>query len=99
MPSTPHRLCAPGFVVACVLSTSLASGQAVGEPSTLPATHSSAETAVAPPPPLFLPLNPIRASLGMTFGAAWLDPTAASAHRIGSVGPTFYVTFGLSILE
>jgi len=49
--------------------------------------------------PVFLPLDPLRFTLGMMFGKGWLDQAAATANGIGNAGINFYVTAGLAILD
>jgi len=50
-------------------------------------------------PGRLLPLDPVRVSLGMMSGAAWLNREVASQRQIGAAGGTFYVTGGLTFID
>jgi hypothetical protein len=47
----------------------------------------------------FLPMHPVRISLGLGSGVGWIQEGVARRHDIGSVGPTLHTSLGLTIYD
>jgi hypothetical protein len=73
-----------------------AAAPASAQPSS---NSSSAEDTTAAEPGAFVTPHPMRISLGIGTGAAWLTQQTAAQHHIGGNGPTITFALGLTIYD